>query len=83
MIDLFLLLAIPFYSGVLGADTCLLIPFSMQTLLNSWKMNSPPLFDLKNFNLFPISFSTLAKYYLNFSNASDFSLRYITIVILE
>ena len=79
MIDLFLLSAIPFYLGVLGVDTYLL----MQKLLNSWEMNSPPLSDLKHFNLFPISFSTLAKYHLNFSNAYDFSLRYIIVITLE
>ena len=83
MMDLFLLSAIPFCSGVSGADTYLLIPLSMQKLLNSFEMNSPPLSDLRHFSLLPVSFSTLARYNLNFSNAFDFYLKYMTVIILE
>ena len=78
--DLFLLSDILFYSRVPGVETFLFTPLSMQNLLNSLEMNSPPLSDLKHFNLLLVSFSTLAKYHLNFSNASDFSLKYIAII---
>ena len=47
-IDLFLLLEIPFFSGVLGEDSCLLIPFFLQNMLSYLEVNSPHLSYLKH-----------------------------------
>jgi len=50
--------------------------------MNSFDVNSPPLFDLKHLFFESVSFSTISLKILKHSNASDFFLRKQTVVIL-
>ena len=57
MIVLFFLYAIQFCCGLYGVDNFLLIPESLHNSLNSFDVNSPPLFDRKVFSFFYVLFS--------------------------
>ena len=81
-IDLFLLLSIPFFPYVLGEDSCLLIQFSSQNILNSLEVNYPALSNIKYFILTQNSFSTPFLNILNLSKDLNFSLTNATHIIL-
>ena len=70
MIVLFFLSATPFYCGLYGVVNCLLIPESLHNSLNSFDVNSPPLFDRKVLILFSVWFSIKDLNSLNLLNAS-------------
>ena len=81
-IDLFLLSTISFFSRVVGAYSYLLMLFTSKKMLNSFKVNSPLMSNLKYFIFTLDSFSTLFLKKLHISNASHFSIRNATHIIL-
>ncbi|KAJ0586965.1 hypothetical protein HanRHA438_Chr04g0156671 [Helianthus annuus] len=68
-IVLFLLFTTPFCCGEYGAVSCLAMPLSLQYLLNSADVNSPPLSVLSIFNSVRDSVSTFSLNCLKASNA--------------
>ena len=81
--DLFWHSTTPFCWGVPGIVYSLLIPCLSQNYLKSLNRNSPPLSERISFNFLHVWFSANSLNFLNFSNASYFSLRKATHVSLE
>ena len=82
MIILFFLSATPFYCGLYGVVNCLLIPESLHNSLNSFDVNSPPLFDQKVLILFSVWFSIKDLNSLNLLNTSSlFFKKYIHVFL--
>jgi hypothetical protein len=82
MIVSFIISDTPFSCGVPGTVFSLRIPWYEQQSSNSLLHYSPPLFDLRHFNIFLVSFSTKAFHFVKVSKTYDLCQMQLTQVFL-